>query len=78
MDVLPYEEESDMRWHLEVDGPWAGRKEEEARRKDFDGLKRRWVRWPAGLLFFLFPFFSGNSFFFSCSILLGKKMRHGF
>jgi hypothetical protein len=34
-----------------------GRKENEARRKDFDGLKRRWVTWPAGLLFFLFHFF---------------------
>jgi hypothetical protein len=53
-----------------------GQKENEARRKDFDGLKRRWVTWPAGLLFFLFLFFSGNCFFFSCSILLdirGKK-----
>jgi hypothetical protein len=26
-------------------------------------------RWAAGLFFFLFSLFSGNSFFFSCSIL---------
>jgi hypothetical protein len=70
--ALPSSFQSDRRRVGEVDGPWAERKTRPEGRV-FDGLKRRWVRWPAGLLFFLFPFFFEFFSSYFCHRISGKR-----